>query len=100
MNKNKICCPEELLQIYAKKLKVCGHPLRLKILCLIENQEACVTELWQCLDKPQPVVSQHLAVLKDNEIVGSQVVGNKRIYSIIDIFIKQLIENILQNNTQ
>ena len=44
----KNCCPEELFDSYAQKLKVCGHPLRLKILCLIENQDASVSDLWQC----------------------------------------------------
>lgn len=85
------CCPEELIEQYSKKLKVCGHPLRLKILCLIDRQDSCVSDLWQCLNTPQPVVSQHLAVLKDMDIVESLIEGNKRIYRIVDPFIKNLI---------
>lgn len=84
-------CPEEVIQTFAEKLKVCGHPVRLKILCLIEKETACVTELWQCLDQSQPVVSQHLAVLKNKGIVNSEVQGNKRIYSIADSFVKDII---------
>ena len=57
----KICCTEELIDNYAQKLKVCSHPLRLKILCLIEKRDACVSGLWQCLEQPQPVISPHLA---------------------------------------
>jgi len=86
------CCPEELLDVYAQKLKVCGHPMRLKILCLIEKNSACVSDLWQCLSQPQPVISQHLAVLKDKNIVTSTTEGNKRIYSITDPFIKRLVQ--------
>jgi DNA-binding transcriptional ArsR family regulator len=88
------CCPEGILTEYAQKLKVCGHPLRLKILCLIESENACVTDLWTCLNQPQPVISQHLAVLKDKGIVESTIDGNRRIYSIVDPFVKQLMESL------
>ncbi|MDF1569690.1 MAG: metalloregulator ArsR/SmtB family transcription factor [Spirochaetaceae bacterium] len=87
----KTCCPEELIDSYAQKLKVCGHPLRLKILCLIEKQDACVSDLWQCLEQPQPVISQHLAVLKDKGIVESSTEGNRRIYRITDEFVRNVI---------
>lgn len=85
------CCDQSLIETCAAKLKVCGHPLRLKILCVIEKGEACVSDLWQCLDQPQPVVSQHLAVLKKRGIVESSVSGNRRIYKIIDPFVKSII---------
>lgn len=87
------CCPDEEIKSLAEKLKVCGHPVRLRILCLVEKQDACVTELWQCLDQSQPVISQHLAVLKEKGIVESDVQGNRRIYSISDPFIKNMVEN-------
>jgi len=86
---------EQLLESYARKLKVLGHPVRLKLLCMIARQEdPCVSELWVCLNQPQPVVSQHLAVLKEKEIVQSEVKGNKRIYSIVDPFVRDLVETI------
>ena len=86
-----LCCPDALIENYAERLKVCGHPIRLKILCLIERQDCCVTDLWRCLNQSQPVVSQHLAVLKEKRIVHSEIRGNKRIYSIIDPFIQDLV---------
>ncbi|MDC7225585.1 MAG: metalloregulator ArsR/SmtB family transcription factor [Spirochaetales bacterium] len=91
MNNN--CCADDEIKTLSEKLKVCGHPVRLKILCLIEKQDSCVTELWQCLDQSQPVISQHLAVLKDKEIVESDVQGNRRIYSISDPFIKNMVQS-------
>ncbi len=85
------------IQEMATVLKACGHPLRLKILCAIEhNQEPCVSELWNCLDQAQPVVSQHLAVLKKRGIVRSQVQGNRRVYSISNPFIKGLVQHLLE----
>ena len=87
--------PERLLAEYAGKLKVLGHPVRLKLLCMIaREEEPCVSELWVCLNQPQPVVSQHLAVLKEKGIVKSEVQGNRRIYSIVDPFVRELVESI------
>ena len=90
------CCSGILIDSYAEKLKVCGHPLRLQILCLIEKEDACVTELWTCLNQSQPVISQHLAVLKKKGIVASQVQWNKRYYSISDSFVKDLISRMVR----
>lgn len=91
---NVVCCSEEFINQCAEKLKVCGHPVRLKILCLMEKEDACVTDLWTCLNQPQPVISQHLAVLKEKEIVEAVIQGNKRIYSIKDKFIKGIIREL------
>jgi len=88
-----VTCSEEVLTQFAQKLKVCGHPVRLKLLCHIaREQDLCVSELWVCVNQPQPVVSQHLAVLKDKGIVKSEVKGNKRIYSIIDPFVREMVD--------
>ncbi len=78
----------------ARILKVCGHPVRLRLLCAIENKQPCVSDLWQCLDEDQPVVSQHLAVLKRAGIVRSKANGNRRIYSITDPFVKALVASL------
>jgi DNA-binding transcriptional ArsR family regulator len=88
MEKNK---HRQLLGEAARKLKVCGHPVRLALLCAIEAREPCVSDLWQCLEESQPVVSQHLAVLKREGIVASRVKGNRRIYSVTDPWVRDLI---------
>jgi len=88
-----LTCSNEVLEQFAQKLKVCGHPVRLKLLCHIaQQQDLCVSELWVCVQQPQPVVSQHLAVLKDKGIVKSEVKGNKRIYSIVDPFVRDMVD--------
>ena len=95
MDMQAITVTSEELNSYARKLKVLGHPMRLKLLCMIaREEEPCVSELWTCLDQPQPVVSQHLAVLKDKGIVQSEVKGNRRIYSITDPFVQDLVNTI------
>ncbi|THB67128.1 MAG: transcriptional regulator [Spirochaetaceae bacterium] len=89
-------CSGEHLGEKAQKLKVCGHPLRLQLLCAIHHSgEPCVSQLWECVGQPQPVVSQHLAVLKDHGIVDSETKGNRRIYSIVDPFVKDIVQAII-----
>lgn len=88
------CANEEKVIEYAKKLKVIGHPLRMQILILIEGKSSCVGDLWQCLNTSQPSISQHLAILKDAGIVTSEVSGNKRIYNVVDEFVRDIIQSL------
>lgn len=89
------CCSDAVIDACSQKLKVCGHPMRLKLLCNIaRQQEPCVSDLWSCLDQPQPVISQHLAILKSKGIVASEVRGNRRVYSIVDPFIARIVESL------
>jgi DNA-binding transcriptional ArsR family regulator len=94
--KDQIPCDGEKLAEFAKKLKAVGHPIRLRLLCLIAKEEdPCVSDLWKCLKQPQPVISQHLAILKEAQIVIAEVHKTKRVYSIADPFIRDLIGKIL-----
>jgi DNA-binding transcriptional ArsR family regulator len=94
MEKNKVLqkigSPGGIPRI-ARTLKVCGHPIRLKLLRAIQSSEPCVSDLWRCVGEPQPVVSQHLAVLKREKIVASRTDGNRRIYSVTDPWVQEMI---------
>jgi ArsR family transcriptional regulator, arsenate/arsenite/antimonite-responsive transcriptional repressor len=95
MPSNDKSCQDEVISDFAQKLKAVGHPIRLKLLCLIEEgDDPCVSDLWRCLEQPQPVISQHLAILKDNGIVSSEVQRTKRVYTIVDPFIKDLVSTV------
>jgi DNA-binding transcriptional ArsR family regulator len=92
-------CPDEYLTDYARKIKAVGHPIRLRLLCLIaRDEDPCVSDLWHCLKQPQPVISQHLAILKENGIVNAEVQKTRRVYSIIDPFIAELVKKIMLEN--
>jgi len=66
----------------AEFLKIISEENRLKIICLLKEGEKCVCEIWQCLNLPQNLVSHHLKILKDFELVLSRQEGLKVIYSI------------------
>lgn len=94
-------CHDEVIAEYAQKLKAVGHPIRLKLLCLIdEEDDPCVTDLWRCLQQPQPVISQHLAILKENGIVSAEVQKTRRVYTIIDPFIKEIVAKVRAEEAQ
>jgi ArsR family transcriptional regulator, arsenate/arsenite/antimonite-responsive transcriptional repressor len=95
MSSPEQACYDEVIAEFAQKLKAVGHPIRLRLLCLIdEEDDPCVTDLWRCLQQPQPVISQHLAILKENGIVSAEVQKTKRVYTIIDPFIKGIVAKV------
>jgi ArsR family transcriptional regulator len=63
-------------------LKAISHPVRLKILFGVSSKQCNVKSMWQCLDMPQDVVSQHLAVLRKKNILITEKRGNSVFYSV------------------
>ncbi|MBX3171972.1 MAG: winged helix-turn-helix transcriptional regulator [Candidatus Eremiobacteraeota bacterium] len=54
-----------LIDFAADMLKCVGHPVRLRIVELLEScEEAAVSQIQEELGLPQPVVSQHLTRMK------------------------------------
>jgi len=81
-------------------LKIIDEENRLKILCLLRENEKCVCDIWQYLDLAQNLVSHHLKVLKDFGLVSSRQEGLKVIYSIEKKVVKKyskLLNNYLNS---
>lgn len=62
--------------------KMLSHPMRLEILRRLSVSPLCVNELSRSLNKRQSNVSQHLQILRKNNLVVSKRVGKKQIYEI------------------
>lgn len=71
------------LEAWSRLLAALGHPIRLRIVRGLVRGECCVTSMVDCLDLPQPLVSRHLAVLRDAGIVSVEQEGRKRRYRVI-----------------
>ncbi|UJF22235.1 ArsR/SmtB family transcription factor [Shewanella sp. OMA3-2] len=77
----------------AKWLKAIANPYRLMILCLLLDKELSVTELNETVPLSQSALSQHLAVLRAEDLVNtrksSQVVfyalKNEQVTEVISI---------------
>ncbi len=72
-------------------LKAMAHPLRLKILCLIGQDELMVQEIVEAVGTSQSNISQHLAVMRERGLLASRKEANKVFYRIDDPRILKLI---------
>ena len=63
-------------------LKVLGHPIRLKIVAGLMSQSCNVKKIWECLALPQATVSQHLALLKNKDIITGRREGVEVFYQV------------------
>jgi ArsR family transcriptional regulator len=77
-----------------KALKAMAHPLRLKILCVLKNDELPVLEIVKQVGSSQSNISQHIDILRTKDIVESRRDGNKILCKIKDTKILKLVANI------
>jgi DNA-binding transcriptional ArsR family regulator len=76
--------PDDLADLVARRLRVIGEPMRIRLLDQLRNGEATVTELTEALGASQQNVSKHLSVLAEAGIVGRRRDGNRIHYRIVD----------------
>ncbi len=73
-------------------LKTLGHPVRLKIAAGLANGCSCVKEIWECLEMPQAVVSQHLKVMKEHGVLDARRDGTRVCYSLKGTLVVALVK--------
>ena len=83
---------DEDIERAAYALKAMSHPLRLKILCAIGEREMAVQDIVDSVGTTQSNVSQHLAKLRDKNILDSRRDANRIFYCVKDDRTLQLIE--------
>ncbi len=64
----------------AELLRYLGHPIRLAIIEELMKGGKCVTDIHDLLELPQPNISQHLSVLRQQRIVDYSEDGKLRCY--------------------
>lgn len=69
---------------YEEQFAALSHPLRQKILDALQEAPRSVGDLTQQFDSSQPVISQHLKVLRAAGLVDVSAQGARRIYRIED----------------
>jgi DNA-binding transcriptional ArsR family regulator len=60
----------------AALLKTMSHPIRLKILCLLQDQELAVGDIREEVQTTNANVSQHLSILRNQGIISSRKDAN------------------------
>lgn len=83
------------INYYSQIFKTLSHPIRLKIaMGLFKKEECNVMIMAEKLQISQPVISQHLAIMKKGNIVDFKREGNRICYFLKDETIKNIIKNI------
>jgi len=74
---------EEIMQA-SQAIKAIAHPLRLKILCVLGEQEVSVQDIVDYVGTSQSNISQHLAILRDKGVLTTRKDANRVYYRIGD----------------
>lgn len=72
----------QLFQLQEAVFKALAHSRRLEIIHLLRDQELTVSDIYTMLDLPQANVSQHLQILREQNIVDASKDGKQITYKI------------------
>jgi ArsR family transcriptional regulator len=68
----------------SRSIKAMSHPLRLKILCTLGDNEVSVQDIVDQVGTSQSNISQHLAILRDKGILTLRKDANRVFYRVSD----------------
>ena len=83
---------DEQIDVISKMLKSMSHPIRMKILCLLQEQEMSVGDLREQVKTTNANVSQHLNILRSQGIIDFRKDANFIYNRITDQRILELIQ--------
>lgn len=86
--------PEPVVELIARRFRVMGEPMRIRILGRLCDGEATVQELTEALETSQQNMSKHLGVLHDAGVVRRRRDGNSVYYAIADESVLALCEQV------
>jgi DNA-binding transcriptional ArsR family regulator len=86
--------PDPLVELIARRFRVIGEPMRIRVLDRLREGEATVQELTEALDASQQNVSKHLQVLLEAGILRRRKEGTYAYYSIADEAVLALCEQV------
>jgi len=75
-------------------LKAIAHPVRLHIVDLLRQEPECVCHLSAALGKPQPYISQQLAILRNAGVIVDERDGTNIYYRLADANVAKQVEAI------
>lgn len=83
-------------RIIADILQAMGHPIRLKIIAGLCENECNVNRLWQKLNISQPLASQHLNRMRRAGLIIGERKGQEICYRIADRKVKQIVKQLCE----
>ena len=83
--------PRETLVAAGELLRSLAAPVRIAIVLQLRDSERCVHELVDALGVTQPLISQHLRVLKSAGVVRGERHGREVVYQLVDEHLSHIV---------
>ncbi|HWQ46469.1 MAG TPA: metalloregulator ArsR/SmtB family transcription factor [Longilinea sp.] len=83
---------DEVNRMHAQLCTGIADPNRILIIYTLAEAPKCVNDIAKALDLPQPTVSRHLKVMRENGIVRAERDGQTVVYNLADMRILQALE--------
>lgn len=83
--------PRDILDAAGELLRALAAPVRIAIVLQLRQSHRCVHELVDALGVPQPLVSQHLKILKAAGVVTGERSGREVLYRLADHHLAHIV---------
>jgi ArsR family transcriptional regulator, zinc-responsive transcriptional repressor len=83
--------PRDVLGTAGDLLRALAAPVRIAIVLELRESARCVHELVDALGAPQPLVSQHLRILKAAGVVAGERSGREVLYRLVDHHLAHIV---------
>jgi ArsR family transcriptional regulator, zinc-responsive transcriptional repressor len=83
--------PRDILDAAGELLRALAAPVRIAIVLQLRESQRCVHELVDALGVPQPLVSQHLKILKAAGVVSGERSGREVLYRLADHHLAHIV---------
>lgn len=83
--------PRAILLAASELLRALSAPVRIAIVLQLRDHERCVHELVDALGVTQPLISQHLRVLKSAGVVDGERHGREVVYRLVDDHLSHIV---------
>ena len=83
--------PKETLDAAGELLRALAAPVRIAIVLQLLESARCVHELVEALGVTQPLISQHLRVLKAAGVVRGERSGREVLYELVDDHLARIV---------
>jgi ArsR family transcriptional regulator, zinc-responsive transcriptional repressor len=83
--------PRGVLDTAGDLLRALAAPVRIAIVLQLRESPRCVHELVDALGVPQPLVSQHLRILKSVGVVAGERDGREVHYRLVDHHLSEIV---------
>lgn len=88
---------DETIEAASELFRCLASPIRVTIIVALAEQPMCVHEVVRRLDVAQPLVSQHLRILRQNRLVVGEREGREMKYRLADQHVSAIVSDAIEH---